>query len=121
MSLGTVKHVKDTLLKSVIDHMLNCRNVAAWEDCSIIGSESNNYLLQTKKVFSLRDNPSLNGNKYSKELFLYSFCLESTIDVTVIPLTPTRYPTSFKKIQLAFCKRYGGVKTVSKESFPYIT
>ena len=34
--------------------------------------------------------------------------------------TPTRYPTSLKKIQLAFCNPYGGVKTISKESFPYV-
>ena len=37
------------------------------------------------------------------------------------PFTPTRHPTWLKKIQLAFCNPYGGVKTISKESFPYVT
>ena len=37
------------------------------------------------------------------------------------PFTPTRYPTWLKKIQLAFFKLYGGVKTISKESFSYVT
>ena len=36
------------------------------------------------------------------------------------PFTPTRYPTWLKKIQLAFCKPYGGVKTISNESFSYV-
>ena len=34
------------------------------------------------------------------------------------PFTPTRYPTWLKTIQLVFCNPYGGVKTISKESFP---
>ena len=29
------------------------------------------------------------------------------------PFTPTRYPSWLKKIQLAFCSTYGGVKTIS--------
>ena len=40
---------------------------------------------------------------------------------TFNPLTPTRYLTWLKKIQLAFCNPYDGVKTISKESFPYVT
>ena len=35
--------------------------------------------------------------------------------------TLTRYSNWLKKIQLAFCNPYGGVKTTSKESFPYVT
>ena len=31
------------------------------------------------------------------------------------------YPTWLKKIQLAFCNPYGGAKTLSKETFPYVT
>ena len=37
------------------------------------------------------------------------------------PFTPTRYSIGLKMIQLAFCKPSGGVKTISKESFPYVT
>ena len=40
---------------------------------------------------------------------------------TVNPFTPTRYPIWLKKIQLSFCNPYGDVKTISKESSPYIT
>ena len=43
-----------------------------WGDFSIIGRESNHYLLETKEsLFIKRDNPSLNRNKYSQELFLF--------------------------------------------------
>ena len=35
--------------------------------------------------------------------------------------TPTRYPTWSKKIQLAFCNTYGGIKRNSEKSFPYVT
>ena len=44
----------------------------AWEYFSIIGRESNYYLSETKEsLFIKRDNPSLNRNKYSQELFLF--------------------------------------------------
>ena len=33
---------------------------------------------------------------------------------------PTRYPTWLKKIKLAFCNPYGGVKTILKEFFPFV-
>ena len=50
----------------------NCDHTVVWEDFSIIGRESNHYLLETKEsVFIKRDNPSLNRNKYSQELFLF--------------------------------------------------
>ena len=75
-----------TLSTSVRDHMLNCNHAVAWEDFSIIGSESNHYLLETKEsLFIKRDNPSLNRNKYSQELFLFepsqkdNFCIDSMI------------------------------------------
>ena len=56
----------------VRDHMLNCDHALAWEDFSIIGRESNHYLLETKEsLFIKRDNTSLNRNKYSRELFLF--------------------------------------------------
>ena len=67
----TSKQVKGTLSTSVRDHMLNCNQTVAWEDFCIIGRESNHYLLETKEsLFIKRDNPSLNKNKYSQELFL---------------------------------------------------
>ena len=72
VSPRTVKWVKGTLSTSVRDHMLNCDHTVAWEDFSIIGRESNHYLLKTKEsLFIKRDNPSLNRNKYSQELFLF--------------------------------------------------
>ena len=37
------------------------------------------------------------------------------------PFTPGRYPTWLKNIKLAFCNSHDGVKTISKESFPYVT
>ena len=72
-TLGTLgKRVKGTLSTSVRDHMLDCDHTAAWEDFSIIGRESNHYLLETKEsLFIKRDNSSLNRNKYSRELFLF--------------------------------------------------
>ena len=51
----------------------------------------------------------------------YYFVTESINALYFVnPFTPTRYPTWLKKIQLAFCNPYGGVKTISKESFPYV-
>ena len=72
VSPRTGKRVKGTLSTSVRDHMLNCNHTVAWEDFSIIGRESNHYLLETKEsLFIKRDKPSLNRNKYSQELFLF--------------------------------------------------
>ena len=68
----TGKRVKGTLSTSVRDHMLDCDYTVAWEDFSIIDRESNHYLLETKEsLFIKRDNPSLNRNKYSQDLFLF--------------------------------------------------
>ena len=68
----TDKRVKGTLSTSVKDHILDFDHTVTWEDFSIIGRESNHYLLETKEsLFIKRDNPSLNRNKYSLELFLF--------------------------------------------------
>ena len=72
VSPRTGKRVKGTLSTSVRNHMLDCDHVVAWEDFSIIGRESNHYLLKTKESLCIkRENPSLNRNKYSQELFLF--------------------------------------------------
>ena len=72
VSPRTGKRLKSSLSTSVRDHMLDCDHIVAWEDFSIIGRESNHYLLETKEsLFLKRDNPSLNRNKYSQELFLF--------------------------------------------------
>ena len=71
VSPRTGKRVKGTLSTSVRDHMLNRDHTVAWEDFSIIGRESNHYLLEAKEsLFIKQDNPSLNRNKYCQELFL---------------------------------------------------
>ena len=68
----TGKQVKAMLSVSVRDHMLDCNHTVAWEDFSIIGRESKHYLLEVKeRLFIKQDNPSLNRNKYSQELFLF--------------------------------------------------
>ena len=72
VSPRTGKRVKGTLSTSGRDHMLDCDHTVACEDFSIIGRESNHYLLETKEsLFIKRDNPSLNKNRYSQELFLF--------------------------------------------------
>ena len=72
VSPRTVKRVKGTLSTSARGHMLNCDHPVAREDFSIVSRESNHYLLKTKEIlFIKRDNPSLNRNKYSQELFLF--------------------------------------------------
>ena len=45
----TGKRVKGTLSKSVREHMLNFDHTVTWEDFSIIGRESNHYLLEIKE------------------------------------------------------------------------
>ena len=66
------KHVKGTLSTSVSDHMLDCGHTVAWEDFSIIVRESSYYLLETKEIlFIKQNNPFLNKNKYSQNLFLF--------------------------------------------------
>ena len=72
LSLRTGKRVKGTFSKSERNKMLDCYNTVVWEDFSIIGRESNHYLLQTEEsLFIKRDSPSLNRNKYSQKLFLF--------------------------------------------------
>ena len=72
VSPRTGKRVKGTLSTSVRDHILDCDHIIAWEDFFIINRESNHYLLETKEsLFIKGDNPSLNSNKYSQELFLF--------------------------------------------------
>ena len=72
VSPRTGKRVKRILSTSVRDHMLNCEHTVALENFSIIGRESNHYILETKESLSIkRNNPSLNRNKYSQELFLF--------------------------------------------------
>ena len=71
-SVSPRTRVKGTFSTSVRDHMLDCDHRVAWEDFSFIGRESNHYLLETEEsLFIKRDNPSLNRNKYSQELFLF--------------------------------------------------
>ena len=71
VSPRTGKRVKGTLSTSVRD-MLDCDHTVAWEDFSIIGRESNHYLLETKEsLFIKRDNPTSNRNKDSQELCLF--------------------------------------------------
>ena len=55
VSPRTGKWFKGTLSTSVRDHMLNCDHTVAWEDFSIIGRESNHYLLETKESLSLNE------------------------------------------------------------------
>ena len=72
VSPRTGKLVKGTLSTSVRDHMLVCDHKVAWEDFSILGRESNHYLLELKEsLFIKRNKPSLNKNDYSQELFLF--------------------------------------------------
>ena len=72
VSPRTGKRVKGTLSTSVRDHILDFDHTVVWEDFSLIGRESNHYLLEAKEsLFIKRDNPSLYRNKYSEELFLF--------------------------------------------------
>ena len=86
MSPRTGKRVKSSLSTLVRDHMLDCDHIVAWADFSIIGRESNHYLLETKEsLFIKRDNPTLNKNKYSQEL-LYPNHLSRIIFVLIVRL-----------------------------------
>ena len=72
VSPRTSKQVKGMLYMSVRDQMLDYNHTVAWEDFFFIGRESNHFLLETKEsLFIKQDNPSLNRNKYSQELFLF--------------------------------------------------
>ena len=72
VSSRTGKHLKGTLSISVRDHMLDCNHMVAWDDFKVLGRESNHWLLEIKEsLFIKRDNPSLNKNIYSQELFLF--------------------------------------------------
>ena len=54
VSPRTGKRVKGTLSTSVRDHITDCDHAVAWEDFSIIGRESNHYLLEAKESFFLK-------------------------------------------------------------------
>ena len=70
--LKTGKLFKGTLSTSLKDNILNCDHAVTWEDFPIIRREWNQYLLETKEgIFIKRDNPSLNRNNCSQELFLF--------------------------------------------------
>ena len=72
MSPRTGERIKCTLLTSVREHMLNYDHTVACEGFSIIGRNSNYYVLETKaNLFIKRENPSLNKDKYSQKLFLF--------------------------------------------------
>ena len=71
VSPRTGKQVKSMLSTSVRDHMLDFDHIVFCEDFCIIGRQSNHHLMETKSLFIKRDNPSLNRNKYSQELFLF--------------------------------------------------
>ena len=49
---------------------VNCSHVVVWDNFSIIGRESNHYLLETKENLLQEITPLLNPSKYSKELYL---------------------------------------------------
>ena len=49
MSPRTGEQVKGILTTLVRFHMWNCCYVVTWKDFSIIGGESNHYLLETKE------------------------------------------------------------------------
>ena len=60
------KPVKGTLPTSVRDHMLFCDHQVAWEDCRILESKSNNFILALKESwFTKRDKTTLNWNQLS--------------------------------------------------------
>ena len=72
VSPRTGKHLKGTLSTSVRDHMLDCSHMVAWDNFKVLGRESNHWLLEIKEsLFIKRDQPLLNKNIYSKELFLF--------------------------------------------------
>ena len=72
VSPRTGKTVKGTSSTSVRDHMLECDHKVVWEDFTILGNESNRFLLELKEsLFIKRDKPSLNKNIYSQELHLF--------------------------------------------------
>ena len=55
VSPRTGKRVKGTLSTSVRDHMPDCDHRVAWEDFSIIGRQSNHYLLKTKETLFINE------------------------------------------------------------------
>ena len=72
VSPRTGEQFKGTLTMSLREHMLDYDHIVVCEDFSIIGRESNHYLLETKEsLFIKQDNSSLNRNKYYQELFLF--------------------------------------------------
>ena len=86
VSPRTGKRLKGTLHTSVRDHLLNCDHTVTWKDFSIIGRESNHYLMETNEsLFIKRDNPSLNRNKYFRSCF-YSNDLSRIIFVLIVGL-----------------------------------
>ena len=72
VSPRTGKVLQGTTSTSVRDHMLQCDHKVVWEDFSLLGKESNHFLLEVKEsLFIKRDKPLLNKNIYSQELFLF--------------------------------------------------
>ena len=72
VSPRTGKIVKGTQTTAVRDHMLFCDHRVAWDDFTVLGNEANHYLLEIKEsLFIKRDQPLLNKNLFSKELFLF--------------------------------------------------
>ena len=48
------KHLKRILSTSVIDHMLDCNYVVAWDDFKVLGRESNHWLLEIEESLFIK-------------------------------------------------------------------
>ena len=85
MSPRKDKHLKAIVSMIVRDHILNCDFVVVWEDFSIIGRESNHYLLKTKWSFFikgynlLKKEQIFTGAASILPISLGHFCIKSMI------------------------------------------
>ena len=73
--------------------------------------------LKTTKLFKFRRV----GSKFSHSMIEGKKEFLEKVVYNVNPFTRTRYPAWLKKIQLILCNSYGGFKTISNESFAYVT
>ena len=53
--LRTCKHLKETLSTSVRDHMLDCNHIVTWDDCKVLGRESNHWPLEIKASLFIKE------------------------------------------------------------------
>ena len=102
----TGKHLKGTLSTSVIDQMLDCNHMIAWDDFKVLGRESNHWLLKIKEsLFIKRVSIRLIRIFTPRNCFYFSFTVCYKTLITLIFIAIGYAVCKFSKLLINSCKQ----------------